>query len=204
MEGDTPSFLGLIDNGLSNPEHPNYGSWGGRYELFTPRTRKWFLVLETRPIWTDVEDQVQGIDGGWYESNKATIWRWRQAYQHDFAARIDWKTKPFKEANHPPMVKLGHVNELQAKGGEKVTLSGEGSSDPDGNDLSYEWIYYPEVGTYSGPRLPVITNRKQKVASLTAPNVTQPETMHFILAVTDSGSPVLTRYQRVILTVVPQ
>lgn len=25
MEGDTPSFLGLIDNGLDDPEHPDYG-----------------------------------------------------------------------------------------------------------------------------------------------------------------------------------
>ena len=42
MEGDTPSFLYLIDNGLGNPEHPDWGSWGGRYELYTPRKRKWF------------------------------------------------------------------------------------------------------------------------------------------------------------------
>ena len=36
MEGDTPSFLNLIDNGLSDPDHPNWGGWGGRYELYTP------------------------------------------------------------------------------------------------------------------------------------------------------------------------
>lgn len=203
MEGDTPSFFGLISNGLSDPEHPNYGSWGGRYELYTPRTRSWFLEPETRPIWTDVEDQVQGRDGGWYESNKATIWRWRQAYQHDFAARIDWTVKPYKDANHPPVVRLAHPHALRARSGEKITLSGEGSTDPDGNALSYEWIYYPEVGTYSGSRLPVVTNRKQAVASLTAPKVDKPETMHFILAVTDKGTPALTRYQRVILTVFP-
>ena len=32
---------------------------------------------------------------------------------------------------------------------------------------------------------------------------TRPETMHIILAVTDQGTPPLTRYQRVIVTVVP-
>ena len=36
MEGDSPSFLGLIQNGLNEPEHPNYGGWGGRYELYLP------------------------------------------------------------------------------------------------------------------------------------------------------------------------
>jgi hypothetical protein len=36
MEGDTPSFLSLIPNGLSDPEHPEWGGWGGRYELYKP------------------------------------------------------------------------------------------------------------------------------------------------------------------------
>ena len=36
MEGDTPSWLGLIPNGLSDPERPDWGGWGGRYELYTP------------------------------------------------------------------------------------------------------------------------------------------------------------------------
>ena len=109
MEGDTPSFLYLIDNGLGDPEHPDWGSWGGRYELYTPPTRKWFLaagdaaVLETTPrtrSWASM--------GNWHTSNKATIWRWRSAYQNDFAARMDWTIKPYAEANHPPVPKLGH------------------------------------------------------------------------------------------------
>ena len=33
MEGDTPSFLSLINNGLNAPERPDYGGWGGRYYL---------------------------------------------------------------------------------------------------------------------------------------------------------------------------
>lgn len=31
MEGDTPSFLGLIDNGLNAYRRPDWGGWGGRY-----------------------------------------------------------------------------------------------------------------------------------------------------------------------------
>ena len=30
MEGDTPSFLNLIDNGLNAHRHPDWGGWGGR------------------------------------------------------------------------------------------------------------------------------------------------------------------------------
>jgi hypothetical protein len=203
MEGDTPSFLWLINNGLSDPEHPNYGSWGGRYELYTPRTRKWFMEPETRPIWADAEDEVQGIDGAWHNSNKATIWRWRKAYQNDFAARIDWTIKPYKEANHPPVVVLGHASELKVKGGEKVTLSAEGSSDSDGNSLAYEWIYYREPGTFESNRPLEIQDKQKKNAFIVAPKVTKPETIHIVLAVTDAGIPALTRYQRVIVTVLP-
>lgn len=204
MEGDTPSFFNLIENGLSDPEHPDWGGWGGRYEWYTPRTRKWFYEPETRPIWTDAEDEVIGTDGKTYLSNKASIWRWRQAYQFDFAARMDWCVKSYKEANHPPIAALGHSNNLSVKSGEKVILSAEGSKDPDGNALSYEWMYYREVGTYESSRPIGIDNRTMKAASFTAPSVTLPETIHIILAVTDNGLPALTRYQRVIVTVFPK
>jgi quercetin dioxygenase-like cupin family protein len=204
MEGDTPSFFNLIDNGLSNPEHPNWGGWGGRYELYTPRTRKWFYEPETRPIWTDAEDEVIGNDNKIYNANKATIWRWREAYQYDFAARMDWCIKSYKEANHPPVVALGHAANLSVVSGDSIPLSAEGTKDPDGNALTYQWIYYREVGTFESGRPLQIKNNTEKNAYLTAPEVTSPETIHIILTVTDNGIPALTRYQRVILTVFPK
>ena len=85
----------------------------------------------------------------WHTSNHATIWRWRSAYQNDFAARMDWTIKPYAEANHPPLPKLAHAHELSARPGERVNLSAEGSSDPDGDALSYEWFYYGEAGTFT-------------------------------------------------------
>lgn len=203
MEGDSPSFLYLINNGLGNPEKPNYGSWGGRYEFYTPKTEKWFYEPETRPLWTNAEDEVMGIDSAFQSSNKATIWRWRQAYQNDFAARIDWTTQTYKEANHPPVVKLDHSQELIGHAGDTVRLSATGSSDPDNNPLNYEWIYYREVGSYES-RSPVkVANNRAPAAYFVAPKVSKPETLHFILAVTDEGQPALTRYQRVVVTVFP-
>ena len=203
MEGDTPSFLGLINNGLNSPENPDYGSWGGRYEYYLPRTQKWFYEPETRPIWTDAVDEVQGVDGNYHTSNKATIWRWREAYQNDFAARIDWTVKPYKEANHPPKAVLGHASELKVKSGETVTLSAAGSSDPDKNALTFNWIFYAEVGTYKTKDPLVMQDSKSQKTTFVAPKVTQPDTIHIILAVTDNGQPALTRYQRVIVTVFP-
>ena len=212
MEGDTPSFLNLIDNGLSQPERPDWGGWGGRYELYTPRPQRWHLQAETRPIWSDAQDEVLGTDGRWHTSNHATVWRWRAAFQNDFAARMDWTVKPYAEANHPPVPRLGHPATLEAKPGQRVDLSAAGSSDPDGDALSYEWFCYAEAGTLglssarSGQPLE-INGFDQAKASFRVPTsrVMPPGTgsLHIILAVTDHGSPRLTRYQRVIVNVTP-
>lgn len=208
MEGDTPSFLGLIDNGLNAPEHPDWGGWGGRYELQTPRMRKWFSEPETRPLWSDADDEVLGVDGHWHTSNQATIWRWRKAYQHDFAARMDWTVKPRAEANHPPVPTLAHAASLTARPGQRVSLRGD-ATDPDGDALSFEWFYYPEAGGLSvqsgrtGAPLD-IEDARTRVASFVVPtNAFRLGTMHFIFAVTDAGTPSLTRYRRVIVAVGP-
>lgn len=210
MEGDTPSFLPLIRNGLGNPERPDWGGWGGRYEKYVPRLRKWHLYPETREIWANAEDEVMGIDGRWHEGNHETIWRWRTAFQNDFSARMDWTVKAFEEANHPPIPKLGHDLHLVAKQGEIVQLDATASSDPDGDVLSYQWFYYKEAGTFpvssarSGQPV-AIHGFDQPKAWFEVPKnrVMEPGTgtMHVILAVTDHGSPRLTRYQRIIVDV---
>jgi hypothetical protein len=139
-----------------------------------------------------------GAGGKWHTGNKVTIWRWREAYQNDFSARMDWTIKPVAEANQPPVARIKHAGRLTAKAGERVSLSAEGSSDPDGNALSYSWIFHGEPSTAplstsrsGAPR--AIEDAAKPDAWFTAPKVAKPETLHFILAVTDSGSPRLTR-----------
>ncbi len=154
-EGDTPSFLGLIDNGLASAMSPTYGGWGGRYVWRTH-------YGEMRPTWTQggdsypgrdsSRDTVTGADGRTYTSDQATIWRWRRAFQHDFAARMDWTVKSVGDANHNPDVVVngergkGPVS-IDAAVGGPVTLDAAGTRDPDGDRLSYHWFFYPEAGT---------------------------------------------------------
>ena len=124
---------------------------------------------------------------------------------------MDWAVKPKDQANHPPVAKLGHASHLTANPGARVELSAAGSSDPDGDDLAYEWFYYGEPGTLctssgkTGQPL-AIENANQREAAFIVPfdRVMPPGTgtMHIILAVTDHGTPRLTRYQRVIIDVV--
>src|SRR3546814_20205391 len=69
MEGDTPTFLGLIPNGLNAPERPDWGGWGGRYILRTPARNETDptgfngglpVPQKTRPICTNPGDQGKG------------------------------------------------------------------------------------------------------------------------------------------------
>ena len=171
------------------------------HPVLHPNPKKWHYQQETRPIWTDAVDEVLAPDGFHYTSNHATIWRWREAYQHDFFARIDWCVKSVEEANHPPQAKLNHANQLTVKSGEAVTLSAKGSSDPDGDKLTYQWIHYREPSSYLG--IIKFEDDKEKQVKFDAPTVKKKETLHIILCVRDTGKPELTRYQRVIVSVVP-
>ena len=216
MEGDTPAFLNLITNGLNAPEHPNIGGWGGRYEFYLPQFEDSNTGMfkrenwpkdepETRPIWTNANDSVVSpIDKKSYVGNRETIWRWRAEFQNDFAARMQWTTNNFNVCNHPPIPKLAHSDHFTVKSGEQFHLNAAGTIDPDGDSMSYLWFQYREAGTYNGnvsfrPYSPNLYD-----LPVTAPLVDSVQTIHFILKVTDKGAPSLTRYKRVMVTVVPK
>ena len=214
MEGDSPSFLYLVPNGLNNPEYPNYGGWGGRYEFYKPALKNDTSFLrpnwpkdevESRPLWTNAEDSlVSFIDKKGYKTIHATIWRWRAEFQNDFAARMDWCTKPYGEANHPPVPRLAHPLSFSVRSGEEFDLNADGTSDPDGDSISYLWFQYKEAGTFPGAvSFRPYASNLYKIPVI-APQVESPKTIHFILKVTDKGIPALTRYQRVIVTVLPK
>ena len=154
-EGDTPAFLALIDNGLASAMSPAFGGWGGRYVW-----RRYFG--ESRPHWTqggdsfpgndNSRDAVVARDGRTYVSDQATIWRWRTAFQHDFAARMHWSVKAPREANHNPLVTVNGTAgtapiEIAARVGVPVVLDAASTRDPDGNALKYTWFFYPEAAT---------------------------------------------------------
>lgn len=221
VEGDTPAFLALIPNGLSVPENPAWGGWGGRYELYTPEPMSdnpdnavagVIFDPETRPIWTNAQDAHGPAQRPEYgrsirkgeaveTSARATLWRWRDAFQNDFAARMDWTVQPYEDANHPPLVRLQAPLRMNVKAGQGFGLSARGTMDPDGDSLTYYWFHYPEAGSYRGT-LSLGAENADGIW-VTAPEVTKPETVHIVLAVTDKGSPPLTRYARVVVTVEP-
>lgn len=222
MEGDTPSFLGLTDNGLNSYRRPDWGGWGGRYLYRKP-------YGETRSIWTQggdmfgrvtSQDTVNGTDGQPRTSDHATIWRWRQAFQNDFAARMDWTIAPeFSGANHHPVVELNGESGtaplfLDAVVGQPIELDASKSRDIDGNTLQYRWYHYAEAGSTGTAMAAVRINSPTSATTTITPTaVCRPQwlprpnacpssgTAHVIFAVTDNGTPKLTSYRRIVLTV---
>jgi hypothetical protein len=222
VEGDTPSWLMLIPNGLNEPEHPEWGGWGGRYELYQPEVQvtnpRTFIggvpiPQETRRIWSNATDEyfapqfpeygrAQRAGDQPIKDFKVTLWRWRDDFQNDFAARMDWTTKPYAAANHPPRARLDRPDEIVVNSGEAFGLSARGSSDPDGDSLSFFWFHYPEAGG-NPVRVKIEGAENQTGVWVRAPEVDRAETLHFILRLSDKGSPSLARYQRVRVTVNP-
>ncbi len=219
MEGDTPSFMGLIPNGLQWGDHPNWGGWGGRYLLRQP-------LGETRPIWTQGGDSFPRVTSAdtvnGVTSDQASIWRWRSEFQNDFAARMDWTVKPFAAANHPPQLVVNgssgsDVIEIETPVGKPLGLDASTSTDPDRNRLSFRWFQYEEAGFEGGnfgPAPLVVSGANKARATVTATALCRPNWLaagecpkagvaHLILAVTDNGKPALTRYKRIILRVAP-
>lgn len=150
MEGDTPSFLGLLPNGLNEPEHPEWGGWGGRYVAVD--------ASGDTGLYSDSIDWVVGENGELFYTKYGSIWRWRQAYQYDFAARMGWTVSAGNttdggitytgENNHHPVVVVNGscgTLELPYVFGESIVLDASESWDPDGDSLTFDWFHYREV-----------------------------------------------------------
>jgi hypothetical protein len=210
-EGDSPSFIYEIPNGLRSLESPSYGGWGGRYTNVRENT---WLDPVPEPNYTYPEGRWY-TNTGWgrqymkheYPKNQdlmkeyfKPITRWADALQNDFAARADWCVKSYDDANHPPIVKLDNALNIIAKAGSKIKLNAKGTIDPDGDTLNYNWWQYQEADTYPGSVS--IKNSKSKKTFFVVPSdVEKGQTIHIICEVKDNGSPQLTRYQRVIVKI---
>lgn len=189
-EGDTPTFLYLVPTGMNDPNQPTWGSWAGRYGLNEDFPGRQYY-------WANQSDEWQG---GTHRDR--TLERWAVHLQNDFRARLNWCVTDHAGANHAPVVRIEGELRRSVQTGHKVTLDARESSDPDGHGLGFEWFHYVEPGSYRGPRL-TIDGATSSLASFVAPRTETAVTVHLVLAVTDAGSPPLTRYQRVIVTIDP-
>lgn len=184
-EGDTPSFLSLIPNGLADPEQPRWGGWGGLLRPEGGGTRHY----------TDAPDPEMEVPGDRHPDMSA-VHRWRRDFQADFQARLDWCVRPYAGANHPPEPRV-RAPRGAVRPGQTVTLDARASRDPDGHALTFRWSRAPLTGDHTGPLR--IEGDHASVARVTVPGELPGGVLHLLLTVRDCGEPPLACYRRVVL-----
>ena len=189
VEGDTPSFLYVFPNGLSNPDHPDYGGWGGyfRHELSPDSTTSCFTNM--RP---EIKEISQKYEKYFYP-----------AIFNNFAARMEWAANGV--GNRNPELVINGISGLSpmvisVSGGDSIRLDISGSGDPDGDALEYKWWIMPEVGISIPEQC--LTVDSSGNADILLPKGLDRGDIHIICECTDSGSIPLTSYRRVILKLI--
>ena len=182
---------------------------------------------------TSSRDTVRGTDGQLYTSDQATIWRWRKAFQHDFAARMAWTVDAARSRQSQPAGRRERVGgtapiDIDARVGTAVSLDAPARAIPmgrrcrsAGGSTRRPARAFPGSPVLTAPARPPPRSRKASPPaargereapacgsrSANSPRATVmpllPGVAHVILEVTDDGTPRLTSYRRVIMSIRP-
>ena len=198
VEGDTPSFLYVMPNGLNDPEDPHQAGWGGYHE-------RGLCADSLTTAWTSWQEPVRSISVGYKQ-------RFYPDELNDFCARMQWAAEG--KGNRNPQVAVHVLNgsaveesssvaplRITAKAGETIRFDASKSSDPDGDALTFYWWQQPEIGTTKV----TIDQSDQSIATLRIPTDTsmfnKKDTIHLICEVHDNGPFRLVAYRRIIITI---
>ncbi len=192
-EGDSPSFLYLIDKGLRSLEDPRFGGWGGRFQRvedneFNPQA----------DYWATAPDAAEPpMKGGAYQ-----LTRWIGDWMNDFASRASWcVAERYEDANHAPEVHIAEGLDLTASPGEQVTLHAE-ASDPDGDTVRLRWLRYADADSCE---VETTLAADDATCTLTVPANARPgDTIHIICRASDEDNgrdTYMVNYARIIVTV---
>lgn len=186
VEGDTPAFLHLMPNGLNDPMVPGQVSWGG-YSVFQLTEDK-------------VTSSYSNFNSPAADISRKYLEHFYPATFNNFAARMDWAKEG--KGNRNPIVVVNKMEGIEllrvkAKKRQSVMLDASKSFDLEDDELSFKWWIIPEAGTYEGEIN--IQNSDSKLIKIDLPKDFSGKTLHVICEVTDSGSPQLTSYRRIII-----
>ncbi|RRN64175.1 DUF1593 domain-containing protein [Caulobacter sp. 602-1] len=188
-EGDTVTYLNLIDNGLEGYRASSFGGWGGYHDG------------GRSAMSGEMTANLAAVASGKApEFKRQPTHPFLAQSQRDFAARFVWATTPrYADANHAPKIVLKGARLISAKPGQTVALAAT-VSDPDHDQVAVRWRTWPEAGTYAGEAaLGALDGLSTK---LVVPADAKPgDTLHIVAEASDDGAPALTRYAHIVVTV---
>jgi len=201
-EGDTYTYLNLLNNGLLAHEDDTPGGWAGhpaRAASGAPAGR----AVQTGGTFS-YEDFLKSVElaaaRGDASRPPSPNPNFTPAAQNALAARMRWSVTPtYAGANHEPVVSIRGQARVSAEPGDTIRLTGI-ATDPDGNAVTVKWWRWKDVDTYPGEI--TLSSSASLTTSVQVPLDALPgQTIQLVLEATDDGTPPLTRYQRVVVTV---
>ncbi len=187
-EGDTGTILNFINNGLRAWENQTWGGWAGRKNLNEKPVDFAALMADSAAMAEFMRQR---------RHSSTDFPDFLPAAQNGFAARLQWSVTPnYEDANHDPVIE--GISTISAKPGETVTIKTK-VSDSDGDNVSVKWHQFvvdPFEGKVS------VDNPDSPITTLVIPeNAQSGDNIHIVLEGVDNGSPALTRYHRVIISI---
>ena len=176
VEGDTPSFLYVMPNGLNNPEDPHQCGWAGYHE-------RGMCADSLTTAWTSWQEPVRSISVGYKQ-------RFYPDELNDFMARMQWAAEGKGNLNPYIVIPNDTINITVS-----LSLDASKSFDPDGDNLQFSWWQQPEIGKTKVK----IEQADQPIATLRIPADAKGDTIHIICEVHDDGPYHLPAYRRIII-----
>ncbi len=176
VEGDTPSFLYVMPNGLNNPEDPHQCGWAGYHE-------RGMCADSLTTAWTSWQEPVRSISVGYKQ-------RFYPDELNDFMARMQWAAEGKGNLNPYVVIPNDTINITSS-----LSLDASKSFDPDGDNLQFSWWQQPEIGKTKVK----IEQADQPIATLRIPADAKGDTIHIICEVHDDGPYHLPAYRRIII-----
>ena len=197
VEGDTPSFLYVMPNGLNDPQDPHQAGWGGYH------TRG--ISPDSITIaWNSWQQPTRGISEGYKR-------RFYPDELNDFCARMQWADEGNGNRNPKVVVrvldgatvKIKNTSSIAplritAKAGDIIRIDASKSKDPDGDGLTFHWWQQTEIGKTEID----IEGVNQSVSTIRIPSEAKDDTIHVLCEVHDDGPFHLVAYKRIIITII--
>ena len=194
VEGDTPSFLYVMPNGLNDPEDPHQAGWAGYHE-------RGLCADSLTTAWTSWQEPLRSISVGYKQ-------RFYPDELNDFCARMQWAAEG--KGNHNPRVAVRVLDgspvknissvaplRITAKAGDTIRLDASKSGDPDGDALTFYWWQQPEIGRTTA----TIDDASTAIATVRIPTDAPSDTIHLICEVHDNSPFHLVAYRRIIVNI---